>query len=167
MQPLTICRQLCFNNCHWSGCGCLIGDLLWAMWDTPCYSICFTCKNQILKAIYMQITNNFSGESTNHLLIFCHHRRKLSCIRALSVKGVFAHYLCTLVFIMERICEDIHLIKSGICSSSRAEREREARVNKASQAALGRVGRWWLKLIGNVIISGKSFAAVLHLREQL
>lgn len=52
-------------------------------------------------------------------------------------------------------------------------REREACVfvcvcvNKASLAALGRVGRRRLKLIGNVIVGRKSFAAVLHLREQL
>lgn len=116
MQPLTMCRQPSFNNWHWSGCGCLINYLWWAMLSPPCSLVCFTCKNQILKAIYMQTTNNFSGESKNHLLNFGHHLRKLSCTQALSVK------VCALtvhtVFIMESICEDIHLIKSGVCSSS-------------------------------------------------
>lgn len=70
------------------------------------------------------------------------------------------------VFIMERICEDILLIKSGgFAHQANSRAEREAYVN--SLAALGRVGRRRLKLISNVIISRKSFTTVLHLREQL
>lgn len=146
------------------GCGRLMDDLWWAIVGTPRTSVCFTCKNQILKAMYMQITNSFSGESKNHLLNFSHHQRKLSCTQALSEKE-FAHYQCTLCSLWGAFARypfdkewDL-LIKP--CW------EREACVNKASLAALGCVGRRRLKLIGNVIISRESFTAVLHLWQQL
>lgn len=79
-------------------------------------------------------------------------------------RGVCALAVHT-VFIMESICDDIHLIKSGFAHQANSRARREASVNKASLVALWRVGRWRLKLIGNVIISGESFTAVLHLRE--
>lgn len=64
------------------------------MSSTPCSLVFFTCKDQILKAIYMQITNHFSGERKNYLLNFCHHQRKLSCTQALSFKES-VHEPCT------------------------------------------------------------------------
>lgn len=69
------------------------------------------------------------------------------------------------VFIMESICEDISLIKSEFACQANSRAQREVSVTKVSLVALRCVGRRWLKLIGNVIISRKGFTAVLHLRE--
>lgn len=65
----------------------------------------------------MQITDNLSGDdSTNHLLDFNHHERKLSCIQALTVKE-FVHQLSTVCSLWS-IYEYIVSIKKRICPSS-------------------------------------------------
>lgn len=84
-------------------------------------------------------------------------------------KGVCAlpvHATIAAMFIMEEYCENILLIKGGICSSSRAEREKQV-FTRPGLAALRCVGGRRLKLIGNVIISRESFTAILHLGQQL
>lgn len=66
---------------------------------------------------------------------------------------------------------NILLIKGGICSSSRAEREREREgsgcLTRLVWQRLRCVGGRRLELIGNVIVGGESLAAVLHLGQQL
>lgn len=60
----------------------------------------------------MQITNDFSGESKNQFPKFLPPLKKAFMHRSAVSKGVCALTVHA-VFIMERICEDIHLIKSG------------------------------------------------------
>lgn len=110
----------------------------------------------------MQITNHFSGESKNYLLNFCHHQRKLSCTQALSFKES-VHQLCTHCVRCEEYLQRYPFDKRGVLLIKLIAVLREKHVSKASLAALGRVGRRWLKLICNVIIGRKSFTAVLHL----
>lgn len=70
---------------------------------------------------------------------------------------------------MRSIVGNILLIEGGICSSSRAERERERSgcLTRPVWRRLRCVGGRRLELIGNVIVSGESLAAVLHLGQQL
>lgn len=111
----------------------------------------------------MQITNHFSDENKNFLLNFCHHQRKLSCTQALSFKEP-VHYLCTYCVHREEYLQRYPFDKEwGLLIKLKAVLRERNVLAKASLVALGRVGRRWLKLIGNVIISRKSFAAVLHL----
>lgn len=118
----------------------------------------FTSKNQILKAIYKRLTNNFSGGrseiSTSSVATkaFMHPSpaRKRVCAR-------YSHQGAPVWRFPFHTGQ--HMIIKPCC-------EREAG-HEVAVATLRCVGRWRLELIGNVIISREGLAAVLHLREQL
>lgn len=130
------------------------------MLSTPCRWVCFTCKDWILNAIYMQITNNFCGEKKESPPKFLPPLKKAFMHPSTVTQEVCVHYTKYLQrYPFDKEWDFAHQ------ANSRAERE--AWVSRASLEALGRVCRWWLKLVGNVIVSRKSFTAVLHLREQL
>lgn len=100
-QSLLTCRQICFNYWYTSGHGDLMDDRRRATPNAPRASARFTSKNQILKAMYMQITISFGGESKNHLLNFSHHQKKASMHPSTVAKGVLR--TCNAVFIMRSI----------------------------------------------------------------
>ena len=104
------------------------------MFSTPCGWVCFTCKDQILKAIYMQIMNNFSGERKNQQDILPPLKNAFMHPSIFSQRAcaLTIHTLCSLRRVSERYPFD----KEGFTHQANSCAEREARISKGQSGSI-------------------------------